>query len=431
MRTSNTALVAAFFVLFSGFANADEAPARIFDPVLDADPFASEALLHHGSLGPAVREYLRGVVADSEMDTPTAVRHLRAALAVRGTSDALKWHALLAESGALIRSGRYREAADILDRVVSDFGGSMPASAVVDAKQGRDFVMALRETPAQTLDPFKPGSIPLVRDALGLIAGPVDINGVREDMAVIDTGTSVSTVSASAAKALGLHPVGRAGSMHSATHEALATDVAIADTLRIGPATFHNVPFIVVDDAILAPLGPDKKVDAIIGLSVLSVLGRIGFEGTAEQPRQLDIAPSQKHGTAGNFRFNSLSPFVRFTANGEPLTFFVDTGARKSSFDKRYALENADKIAGLARKKGKVAGAGGVEERDEAIIPSLDVKIGDTTVTLQDVTIDLNGNGTADNYGSIGMDVLWAKGGYTIDFARNSLTLGPPQLDHR
>jgi predicted aspartyl protease len=426
MKTSHTALVAAFFVAFSGFANADDAPARTFDPVLDADPFASEALLANRHNSPAVQEYLMGVVADSELDTPGAIRHLRAAWSARGTSDAVKWRALLAESSAILRAGRYGEAADILDRLVSDFGAIMPASVLVDAKQGRDLAMALRDAPAQTVDPFSPGSIPLSRDALGLIAGPVDVNGIRQDMAVIDTGTSISTVSASAAKALGLHAVGRTGAMRSATHEALATDVAIADTLRIGPATLHHVPFIVVDDVILAPLGMDKKVDAIIGFSVLSALGRIGFEGTMQQPRQLDIAPSHKSGPAGNLRFSSFNPYVRFTANDEPLTFFVDSGARKSGFDKRYARENANKIAGLARKKGKVGGAGGVEERDEAIIPSLDVKIGDETVVLHDVTVDLNGSGTDDNYGSIGMDVLWAKGGYTIDFAQNRLTLGPP-----
>ena len=427
INTHTASVVAVFLLISSGLAAAAEAASpRTFDPVLDADPFAAEAMLGQTQKDGAVREYLLGIVSDSGLDSDAAVRHWRAAWSVPGASDAVKWHALQAAGGAFLRAGRYREAGDVLDRAVSEYGSLMPATVLTDAKQVRDVAMALRGQPAQSVDSFAPGNIPLSRNSLGLIAGPCDVNGEHENAAVIDTGSSISTISETAAKNLAVHVLTRETSLNSATTHSIHSKVGIADTVRIGPATLHHVPFIVVDDATLAPAGPEKRIDAIIGLSALAPLGRIGFEGTAALPRQLKIAPSKKASHPGNLRFSSFSPYVRFKANRDILTFFVDGGATRTSFEKRYAREHADKLGGLERKKVKVGGAGGIEERDQAIVPKLDVAIGDIVVSLENVPVDLNGNGTDDDYGSIGMDVLWAKGGYTIDFGAGTLALGTP-----
>ena len=55
-------------------------------------------------------------------------------------------------------------------------------------------------------------------------------------------------------------------------------------------------------------------------------------------------------------------------------------------------------------------------------LPTLSV--GDATVTLANVNADLTGNGSDQNYGTIGADILWAKGGYSIDFGKCELLLG-------
>jgi hypothetical protein len=43
---------------------------------------------------------------------------------------------------------------------------------------------------------------------------------------------------------------------------------------------------------------------------------------------------------------------------------------------------------------------------------------------MANAAIEIDGNGANDLYGTVGADVLWAKGGYTMDFGALSLTLG-------
>ena len=64
------------------------------------------------------------------------------------------------------------------------------------------------------------------------------------------------------------------------------------------------------------------------------------------------------------------------------------------------------------------------EERQVAIVPRLTFRIGETSVDLSNVQIHLNGNGSDTAFGTLGTDVLWGKGGYTIDFNTLDLTLG-------
>jgi hypothetical protein len=71
-----------------------------------------------------------------------------------------------------------------------------------------------------------------------------------------------------------------------------------------------------------------------------------------------------------------------------------------------------------------VGGAGKVVTQTAAILPSLNLTIGNATVTLKEVRIELDGDLSDTRLGTIGSDVLWAKGGYTLDFGKRELTLG-------
>jgi predicted aspartyl protease len=431
MRTQARPFLAtlAAAVLFSIGAPADDLPAPTYDPVLDADAFAAEALLAHPPKGmnTATRAYLAEVSAAGRLDFAGTERYLKTALHGRGANPQIARRALVVAGGAALSAGHYSRAADWLDMAISQYGSLMSPQQLETNTQGRGVAMALRNVPAQTIEKQVSATIPLSKHVLGFTTAPSTIEGHPQTV-VLDTGTNISAMSQTAAKMLGVHMLTSKATLSSATSHALETTIAIADTVTLGPATLHHVVFLVVDDAILAPLGPDKRVDVIIGMQVLASLGRVTFRddkpGADPVQHSLVLAPSRWTGHAGNLRMDSLSPFVRVKANNDVLTFFVDGGARKSSFDKRYAREYADRIAGLERKSTKTAGAGGVEERQSAIFPTMDFSIDGKSVTLANVPVDLTGNGSDDHYGSIGIDVLWAKGGYTFDFGAMSLTLG-------
>ncbi len=415
-------------VLFSIGAPAADLPAPTFDPVLDADSFTAEALLAHPpkEMSAATRAYLAEVSAAARLDFAGTERYLKAALHGRGANPQIARRALSVAGGAALTAGFYSRAADWLDEAISQYGSLMTQQQYIDTDQSRGVAMALRNEPAQTIEKQMAGTIPLSKHVLGFTTAPATIEGHPQTV-VLDTGTGISAMSQTTAKALGVRMLTHKAVLSSATSHALESTVAIADTVKLGPVTLHNVVFLVVDDAVLAPLGMDKRVDVIVGMQALAALGRVTFHddkpGADPVQHSLILAPSRWTGHAGNLRIEALSPYVQVRTNGDLLTFFVDGGARKSSFDKRYAREFADRIVNLERKTTKTAGAGGVEERQSAIFPTMDFTIDGKTVTLKDVSVDMTGNGSDVNYGSIGIDILWAKGGYTFDFGTLNLSL--------
>ena len=420
-------------LLAIGFSNlaafADSAPVPAFDPVLDADPFTAEELLArplpHASA--ALEHYLRGVVAASQLDAAAAERELAAAYDDPKASDGIARRALSVAGSAALRAGEYGRAADLFNRELSRYSAQMSEHERTSDESNRGAAMVLRGVPPQTIDAEVTGTIPLGKHDLGLTTMPTEING-QAQVAVVDTGTSIAALSATAAKRLGVHVLEGKVTAGSATVHSLAVTAAIADTVRVGPATLHNVVFMVIDDAALSPMGPEHRIDAIIGFPVLAALGRITFHAEnvgGQEKRSLSIASSAGRASGpGSLRFQGYDFYTRVSANGQTLPFYVDSGNNKTGFDKRYAREFPARLSGLQRRMTKVAGAGGIEERQVAIMPNLSFIAGGATVDLKDVRVDLTGNGSDTNYGSVGADVLWAKGGYTIDFGALDLSLG-------
>ncbi|HEX2592914.1 MAG TPA: retropepsin-like aspartic protease [Rhizomicrobium sp.] len=394
-----------------------------FDPVLDADPFAAEALLAHPARhDPATRHYLQGVVAAARLDTVAATNALAAVYRDRQAPPALAARALALAGTTEARAEHYDVAADLLDRAISEHGSDLPPAQLSEARETRDGAMAMRGAPAQSVERALPGHLDLSANALGLTTAPVTIEG-QAQVAVIDTGSDISALSATAAKRFGLTVIARDTVTRTAT-TSIASHMAIADTVQFGTITLHHVAFLVLDDAALSPLGPANRIDAIIGLPVLAALGRVTFRDAGGK-RSLDFTPSARTTHPGNLRFAGYKPFVLVSANGQTLPFAIDSGSNTTYFGKRYAREFPERLAGLAHRMGTTIGGGGAEKRDSAVIPKLDTAVGGTHVMLSDVKIELEGSGADDLYGTIGADLLWAKGGYTTDFGKLSLTLGP------
>jgi len=404
-------------------ASAGAAEPPKFDPVLDADPFAAEAMLTHPSeaQNPALRHYLRGFTAAARLETAAAEREFRLAYSDPHAPSGVVWRALGAAGGAALRAGQYDMSADLLDRAISEYGEDMPAVVRADLDSSRSGAMALRGQPAQTIEGHPSGTVPLTRNALGLTTTTVTVNG-HDQAAVVDTGTSISAVSETAAKALGVRLIDHKTKTGTAT-TAVDTTMGMVDTLQIGPATLHNVAVVVIPDANLSPMGPENRIDAIIGYPALAALSRITLTSEAGQPHAMAFGPSHK-GKPGDLRFDSFNFMTRVTVNKQKLVLFTDSGANTTFLDKRYAREFPERIAGLATKDQKSIGGAGIEIHKVAVIPSVDLEIGGTHIPLLNVTVDLAGNASDTLYGSVGMDALWAKGGYTIDFDGLNLSLG-------
>jgi predicted aspartyl protease len=387
---------------------------------LDTDTFAAESLLAVPNGDPKLRAYWRGMAAAARLQDAEAIRQLAAT--ARHVDPRMARHALETAGAAALRAGRYREAADLLRRALASDREHASPQDRIGLEQTRDVAVALAGVPSQTVGQLSETTLPLGISALGLTTLNAKING-HDQAAVIDTGANLSTLSESAAQALGVRFVGRASHVGSAATRSVASRMAVADVLRIGPVVLRHVAFLVLSDAALSPAGPEKRIDAILGFPVLSALGRITFAQTGGG-RTLRIERPAPASQPGNLRFLGYDAFVRTRIGAEDVALFLDSGATRTSLGTRYAAAYPDRIAGLRHTSVKVGGAGGVDHREAVILPKLEMIVGGTRVALTDVEVELDGAVDAKGFGAIGADLLWARGGYTLDFRNLSLTLG-------
>jgi predicted aspartyl protease len=414
--------MAALVALLIGSAVLHDARADS-DPVLDANPFDVEARLAQPAADSGVRRrYLEGLAAAGRLADDEARKKLAAVGSDRAAGAEIARRAFERAGAVALRAGRYRSAGSALSRALADFGDGMPADERVGTAQARDVAHALRDEPAQRTEHFAAGAVPLKTDALGLINADARIEG-HVQAAVLDTGANLSTLSDTAARTLGLRILDGDASVGSAASDAVHSRVAIADRVQLGPVTLRHVAFLVLDDAALSPAGPGHRIDAILGFPVLSALQRVTFHEDGAAAKTLAISASQRLRVPGNLRFDDFDALVLANAGGDAITLLVDSGATKTALGKRYAAEFPARLAGLAQKTARIGGAGGIETRETRVVPQLDVTIDGKTVPLKDVDIELDGTQKDDAYGTLGTDVLWARG-YTIDFRALRLSLG-------
>lgn len=126
------------------------------------------------------------------------------------------------------------------------------------------------------------------KDRAGLKRAAVAF-GVSSLTLVVDSGANLSVLSRSTADRLGLVVQGGA-SIGTSTGARAAAAWTVAPSVRIGDATFTNVPFLVLPDANLSlPLPGGYLIEGIIGFPLLRALGPIcfdkaGFQTVAELP---------------------------------------------------------------------------------------------------------------------------------------------------
>ena len=401
--------------------------------VLEADPFRADALLAGPLSAPVLRTYLKGVSAAGRLRDEEALATLRQVAAAPQGDPALRRRAREVAGGVALRAGRYREAADLLGAALAD-AADLAAPQRAEMEQSYELAEALRAEPAQTRETSGSGGFDLAISPLGLTTASARIDG-HDQVAVLDTGANLSTLSESAAKALGVRFVARQVGIDSSAVGAITSRIAIADKVELGPVRLRNVVFLVLSDAALSPAGPERRIDAILGLPVLAALGRLTFTETAAPghgpghgptTRHLQIAPSAPTPRAGNLRFEAFDGFVQAGVNGERLPLLLDSGATRTALAKRYARERPERLRGLARSSTKVGGAGGGEVRETAILPELALRIGKRQLMLPNAPIETRSSGSDKVYGVIGADALWAQGGYVLDFGRLNLSLAAP-----
>jgi predicted aspartyl protease len=294
-----------------------------------------------------------------------------------------------------------------------------------DANQSEAVARALAGVPRQAIIASNPTPVATRRDKVGLMTADALING-QAQMMIVDTGASLSVLSMSAAKRLGVR-LRDGASIHSATRDVVPVRLGVADTMEFAGFRLSNVVFLVLDDAQLqGPRG--YQIEAIIGFPVLRAMKRIRF--TSDGRLAPEPASSSRAKSVGELRVVGGSHlFVTARLGGAITPLHLDTGATDSSLSALFAARHPDVLAGLARGKTGTMSVGGTTVQEIATWKAVPVEIAGRTMSLPSLEIavtDAPGS-EAKNIGALGQDFLGGFCGYTLDFQRATFELGDPK----
>jgi predicted aspartyl protease len=257
------------------------------------------------------------------------------------------------------------------------------------------------------------------------VVTPVSVNGTKEKLMLLDSGSDLCLVSPKWMAELGLQPVATAEYLGLGIQGAQKSNWVLLDSVKFGPLTLRHVPAMVISEK------EDffKEVGGIIPLSLLRHHG-ILYD---RRHSKLVLHPSGTSPKAAlgpdGFTVKSLwpydRPFVETSVNGKPGCFFlVDTGA--------YAtFIAAEKAKGVnvsinSARFGSQMGSGLSGAFASGVAADVTMVLGNTRLNMQTVQVTpLGGGWGMQSYGILGRrDVLDLFAMY-FDYGANVVAFAP------
>jgi predicted aspartyl protease len=370
------------------------------------------------------RDYFSGMLAarsgrfgDAIAQIDRALPHLRESAPRRAAT------ALEAIATAYRANNQYGDAARAYAELSDRFANQLDHFPHGDAALAR----MLGGTPPQTISWHGPVKLATSKNPINSRVAELVVNGVPGPW-ILDTGANQSVVSQTFAERLGVAPLPGIASVGSGlTGLQSPLRVAVLPTMNVGGATLTNVVLLVLDDENLRlGSGPEPyQIDAILGYPVLRALGVVTFTrdeflaGEAAQPGGQEV----------RMYMRGLTPAIECEVEGQPLLFTFDTGASSTDLSVRYYELFRAQTDSWKKQGVESAGGGGSLKQDLYIQPRLVMKVGTSTVALQDVSITpIRMNAGLDIlFGNLGQDFVDNFESVTLNFSTMSFSLGAPR----
>lgn len=366
---------------------------------------------------PDIRAIIEVRLAASRLNLP-AVRAAMRRVRERGVAPKWRAIAIATEAGAAFACGDYSLAASDGAVWLQLPDGTDPIHTRSDILQLQAIAAQLAQMQRQSVIRRHSSSSPAWRDKATLVRTMVTIDGRRQEV-VLDTGANVSVLTETTARMLGLEIVDGA-SVRSSSRAAVPVRLAMSRRLEIAGTSLRNVAFLVLKDSDLRlPLPGGYEIPAIIGFPVLRAMGRVGFTPTSFFGGRR-AGPSAR-GTPMVASGSDLYVITR--VNGIEVTLHLDSGASSTTLGSRFAADHPAFTANLGRRATRSAGAGGAVEGTASVLRNATVEVGGVRAKVPAIDVITATGDAPGNYGTLGQDVLRAASGYTIDFAKMTITL--------
>ena len=319
--------------------------------------------------------YARAVL-EHAMNHPAASNGALAQLrAVPGLRDSVVADAWELEISNDLRLSDYTAGNRAIDSLLAR-GFLLDSVRTADAHNTDRIFRALAGIAPQTMIATGPSDVPITGGHI-----PMVINDSARNY-VFDTGANLSTIMRSEATALGLHIIPTGLDVGSSTSVRVTADLGIADSLRIDAMHFHDVVFLVLDDALLT--FPDGfRIPGIIGFPVIEQMGEVRMRRTS-----LVVPATPPLRAEHNLLLDELTLLTLARWEGRPMLCRLDTGAgRTQVYEPFYRRYRTAIVAASDTATRKMGGAGGVVRTPVRVVKDARLATGDTVATLK--TIDV------------------------------------------
>jgi predicted aspartyl protease len=370
------------------------------------------------------RNYFSGMLAARSGRFGDAVAQLNRALPhLRESAPTRAAMALEAIATAYRADNQYGDAARAYAELSDRFADQLDRFPADDAALAR----ILSATPPQSISWNGPVKLKTSNNPIGSRVAELVVNGVR-GLWLLDTAANQSVVSRTFAQRLGVTPLQGAASVGSGlTGRKSSLRAAVLPTMHIGGAALTNVVLLVLDDENLRiGSGPDAyQINAILGYPILKALGVVTFT----RDEFLAGEAAEANGRGVRMYMRGLTPAIECEVEGRPLLFTLDTGASSTDLSVRYYELFRAQAGSWKTQIVESAGAGGSIQQDTYIQPRVVMKVGTSTVTLNDVSIlPVRMNAGIDVlFGNLGQDFADGFESFSLNFSTMTFSSGAPR----
>ncbi len=257
------------------------------------------------------------------------------------------------------------------------------------------------------------------------VVTPVAVNGTKDRLVLLDSGSDTLLLSPKWVKELGLQPVATASYLGLGYLGAQKSNWVILDRLAFGPLTLRNVPALVLSEK------EDffKEVGGIVPLSLFRHHGLLYDRRRSKLVLHPSGTPPKEALGPEAFTVKSLwpydRPFVAATLQGKPERFFmVDTGAYTTFIAAERAAEAGVRVN--SGRYGAQTGSGLSGAFTSGVATDVVLLLGNARFDMQTVQVTpLGGGWGLPLYGILGRRDILDLFAVWFDYRANTVAFAP------
>ena len=321
-------------------------------------------------------------------------------------------------ANSYMKTYQYGKAADAYNVLLTKFRAELDEPE--DYENSFRLRNALRLVPPQAITFRGASRVRSFKDKADLTNIALEINGHPISLA-IDTGANLSSITSTNARKLGLKIIDASINVGGITGAKTKASLGVAEQLRVGNVTVHNVVFLVFEDPALYISPISFQLDGLIGFPVIEAFREITFTRGGE----IYIPATSGRGREQNMCIDDLNPIIEGRFGGRKLSFLLDTGANKSDLYPLFFKAYEKKIkAQYPLTSARRAGIGSTNEVPAYKAENLVLTFSGKKAVFPEIKIltDYTNDDSHYFYGNLGQDLVSQFEQMTLNFNSMSIT---------